>query len=112
MPSQWKRQQVVIRRMLGGRRPRRVARVRPRTTPGTLIPPDSAPSAPVRITVMHYTPEGLSENEAKTAEECLEWIGRPGVTWINVDGLGQPEVLARLGEQLHFHPLAPEDVFT
>jgi len=111
MPSQWKRQQVVIRRMLGGRGPRRVARVRPRTTPGTLIPPDSAPSAPVRITVMHYTPEGLSENEAKTAEECLEWLGRPGVTWINVDGLGQPEVLARLGEQLHFHPLALEDVF-
>ena len=54
MPSQWKRQQVVIRRMLGGRRPRRMARVRPGTTPGTLMPPDSTSRAPVRITVMRY----------------------------------------------------------
>jgi len=110
MPSQWKRQQVMIRRLLGGRRPR-MPRVRPGTTPGTLMPPESVFRAPARITVMHYTPEGMSESETKTVEECLEWLARPGVTWINVDGLGQPEVLARLGERLHFHPLALEDVF-
>src|SRR6266581_3701112 len=112
MTSHWRRQQVVIRRVLGGRRPRRrLSRVRPGTTPGTLTPPDSEQRAPVRISVMHYTPEGLFEGEAKAVEECLEWLDRPGVTWINVDGLGQPDALARLGERFHFHPLAMEDVF-
>ncbi len=110
MRSHWKRQQVLLRRLLGGRRPR-MPRVRPGTTPGTLMLPESAARTPARITVMNYTPEAVLESETKTVEDCLEWLGRPGVTWINVDGLGQPEVLARLGERLHFHPLALEDVF-
>jgi magnesium transporter len=110
MASHWKRQQVTIRRLVGGRR-RRMSRMRPGTAPGTLMTPESAARTPGRITVMHYTPHGVSEIETKSVEECLDWLGRPGVTWINVDGLGQPEVLAQLGERLHFHPLALEDVF-
>lgn len=110
MASQRKRQQVMIRRLLAGRR-RRMPRLRPGTTPGALMPADSAEGAAPRVTVIHYTPEAMSECETKTGEECLEWLGRPGVTWINVEGLGESATLARLGEQLHFHPLALEDVF-
>ncbi len=33
------------------------------------------------------------------------------MTWINVDGLGQADIFTALGERLHFHPLAMEDVF-
>jgi magnesium transporter len=110
MPSHWKRQQLMIRRLLGGRR-RRMLQMRPGTTPGTLMPPESAMRTSGRLTLMNYTPEAVSESETKTVAECLDWLDRPGVTWINVDGLGQPEVLARLGERLHFHPLALEDVF-
>ena len=61
---------------------------------------------------MSYTPEAVLESEGKTIEECLDLLGRPGITWINIDGLGQPELLAKLGERLHFHPLALEDVFS
>jgi len=110
MSSSWKRQQLTIRRLLGVRR-RRMPRVRPGTTPGTLASPEAATSAAPRLTVINYTPEDVSEIEAKTVEECLDSLGKPGVTWINIDGLGQPNILARLGERLHFHPLALEDVF-
>lgn len=89
-----------------------MARVRPGTAPGTLLPPEPGQEVPARITVMQYDPAGVFEREAKTIEECLELLDRPGVTWINVDGLGQPEVVARLGERLGFHPLAVEDVFS
>lgn len=60
------------------------------------------------LTVMTYTPEAVSESEAKAVEECLDALDRPGVTWTNVDGLGQLEVLARFGERVHFHALALE----
>jgi len=110
MASSWKRQQVAIRHLLGGRR-RRMARVRPGTAPGTLMPLEPGQRAPARITVMQYGPANIFEGEVKRVEECLDLLDRPGITWINVDGLGEPEVVARLGERLGFHPLAVEDVF-
>ncbi len=109
MPRAGKRHQAAMRDVLAGRRRSRVKRVRPGTPPGTLLPSDER--APVVITVMHYTPDGLVENQVKAVEECFPFLDQPGVTWINVDGLGHPEVVARLGERLQFHPLAVEDVF-
>src|SRR5436309_16009122 len=109
MPASWRRRQALITRLLARRRRGRLERVRPGTPPGTLLP--GGERAPAVISVMHYTADDVVENEVKTVEECLPLLDRPGVTWINVDGLGQPEVVARLGERLHFHPLAVEDVF-
>jgi magnesium transporter len=48
--------------------------------------------------------------EPKSVEECLDIPAQPGVVWINVEGLGQPEILARIGERFGLHPLALEDV--
>jgi magnesium transporter len=109
MTSHWKRQRAAVKRLLAGR-PRRMTRPRPGTARGTLAPAGSA-APPPRVTVMHYTTDNLFESEAKTVDECLERLGQPGVTWINVEGLDQADALTRLGERLHFHPLALEDVF-
>jgi magnesium transporter len=103
----WKRRQVAIRRAF--RRPRRIARVRPGTAPGTLPSPEQR--EPAQITMMHYDTASVVERVVKEIDECFSLIAAPGVTWINVDGLGEPEVVARLGERLGFHPLAVEDVF-
>lgn len=108
MPGTWKRQQVMMGRLLHGRRPRTL-RVRPGVAPGTLDPSDAAPREPARLAVMNYTERELLELEDQTIAECVEMLDRPGVTWINVDGLGEPSVLARLGERLTLHPLALED---
>jgi magnesium transporter len=107
MPSAWKRQQVTIRRMLGRRR--RMAHLRPGTAPGTLSP--SARREPARISVMRYDASEVVERDGVTLDECVALLDQPGVTWINIDGLGEPEVMARLGERLRFHPLAVEDIF-
>lgn len=45
-----------------------------------------------------------------TVKECLDIPARAGVIWINVEGLGQPEILAEIGERFGLHPLALEDV--
>lgn len=93
---------------LGTRRPR-LARVKPGTPPGTLVAA-GAPT-PARVSVLAYNREGATERRDVGIDDALVTTAPPGgVTWINVDGLGDTTVLARLGERFGLHPLALEDV--
>jgi magnesium transporter len=42
--------------------------------------------------------------------EIREYLGRWAVTWVNVDGLGDGDILRRIAEVFRLHPLALEDV--
>jgi magnesium transporter len=87
----------------------------PGTAPGTLRAPEQRVEE-VRIRVLRYSPEGIEEVEVPGVEECAAY--RPaagqdaggGATWIDVVGLHDVELVARLGESLGLHPLALEDV--
>lgn len=84
---------------------------KPGTAPGTLQPVESpADGQPVRITVMDYGPDRLVERELHSLEEILEFRDTPTVTWINIEGLHDVELLRGLGRELGFHPLTLEDV--
>src|SRR5438445_4073266 len=91
-----------------GTRRSRVARVRPGTPPGTLVA--AGVPTPARISVVAYNREGATERPDVGVDDALAAVAPGGVTWINVDGLGDPDVLARLGERFGLHPLALEDV--
>jgi len=92
------------------RRPRRKRRAPPRTvgaTPGTLrIHPDA--TRPV-VRVMAYGPDDFAEQEVDDPESLAPLLGKWPVTWVNVDGLGDAEMLTRIGEIFQMHPLALED---
>jgi magnesium transporter len=103
----WKRRQRHVRAALGGRRPR-VSRIRPGTAPGTLVATESA--QPPVVGVIGFGREDFEETPAVTLEAALARLVPGGVTWINIDGLGDPSVFRRLGERLGLHPLALEDV--
>jgi magnesium transporter len=103
----WTRRQQHLRAALGVRRPR-VSRIRPGAPPGTLVAAESA--HPPVIGVMSFDRERVSEERVDTIDGALDRLSPGTVTWINVDGLGDPAVLARLGERLQLHPLALEDV--
>jgi magnesium transporter len=91
-----------------GRRRHRAARVTPGTPPGTLIV--AGVPTPARISVLAYNREGATERRDVTVDDALAVSTPGGVTWINVDGLGDAETLTRLGERFGLHPLALEDV--
>jgi magnesium transporter len=59
---------------------------------------------------MSYGPETLDEAEGLTPAAAGERVGGRPVTWINVDGLGDAEVLTALADTLGVHSLALEDV--
>ena len=91
------------------RRRRRLDGLRPGTPPGTVTVPLTPSPAPARVTVMTYDAGAAAEQVVADADEAIRLV-RPGaVTWIDVEGLGDPGIIARLGERLGLHPLALED---
>jgi magnesium transporter len=101
------RRKRLLTAALGPRR-RRVARVRPGTPPGTLVAADSA--GPTHISVLTWTRTSATYEEVPDVNAALAKITPGAITWINVDGLGDVGVLAKLGERFGLHPLALEDV--
>ena len=64
----------------------------------------------VHINVIDYDEKTLEETEVKTVEECIPFKDKKTVTWINVCGLSQTDVLERLGKVFGLHPLVMEDI--
>ncbi len=80
----------------------------PGTPPGTVTaPPDAHPST---ITLFAYSDEQVIERRIERVEQIEEFVGKWPICWINVDGLGDVELIKSLGRMFHLHPLALEDV--
>jgi len=78
--------------------------------PGTLVYIGEKKAETLKITVMDYDEANFQEREVRTIEECFVFKDTPTVTWINIDGLHQIEILEKLGECYGFHPLVLEDI--
>jgi magnesium transporter len=78
--------------------------------PGTLVHIGEKKAEFPKITIMDYSEAHFQEKEVKTIEECFLFKETPTVTWINIDGLHQVEILEKLGECYGFHPLVLEDI--
>jgi magnesium transporter len=78
--------------------------------PGTLVYTGEQRVERVKIDVIDYDKEHIREVEAKTVEECFPFRETPTVTWLNVTGLHDVELVEKLGQQFDIHPLVLEDV--
>jgi magnesium transporter len=78
--------------------------------PGTLIHIGEKRAGMPKVTVIDYDEVHFQEKEIKRIEECFLFKDSPTVTWINIDGLHQVEILEKLGECYGFHPLVLEDI--
>ena len=78
--------------------------------PGTLVHIGDKKSDLTRVTLFDYNEQGLEEKEITEAEECALFKDKSTVTWINVAGLHQVEVLEKLNECFGLHPLVLEDI--
>ncbi len=78
--------------------------------PGTLIHIGERKLKSVRITVMDYDENSFQEKQVAKIEDCFEFKKTPTVTWINIDGLHDVEIIERIGKQYDFHPLVLEDI--
>ena len=82
----------------------------PGESPGQLRPPAEADRHPPTITLIEYDRTSLEERTITATEELLPHLDNRRVTWINIDGLGDIDILRTLGTRFNLHPLALEDV--
>jgi magnesium transporter len=78
--------------------------------PGTLVHIGEKLTEKTRIAVVEYDGQGFQEKELETLETCYLFPKEPSVTWVNVVGIHQVEVLEKLGNCFGVHPLALEDI--
>ena len=78
--------------------------------PGTLVHVGVKTDKPVNISVMDYTEGEFQEKPVEKVEECFPFKDKPTVTWINVDGVHQVEIIEKIGKEYDIHPLVLEDI--
>ncbi|HEX8077294.1 MAG TPA: magnesium/cobalt transporter CorA, partial [Chthoniobacterales bacterium] len=82
----------------------------PGEAPGTLRPREHVAERKPVITLIEYDRTNLEERVIEDKNELLAHLDNQRVSWINIDGLGDIEILRALGSQFNLHPLALEDV--
>jgi magnesium transporter len=78
--------------------------------PGTLVHIGEEKTEHVRVRLIDYDGKQFQEKDLETIEECFPVMGEPTVSWINVDGVHNVEMVGRLGKQFGIHPLVLEDI--
>lgn len=82
----------------------------PGSSPGTLTHVGEKSDQPVKIYVIDYSPRNFEEKELQRVEDCFEYRDRNSITWINVDGVHDTELLKTLNEHYGIHALVSEDI--
>lgn len=80
--------------------------------PGSLIHVGTRRRDKARISLIDYDEKQVQEKIVKKVEECFPFRRTSTVTWINVEGIHQPDVISALGEHFGLHPLLMEDIMS
>lgn len=78
--------------------------------PGSVVYVGEETEEEVRITVADYGEEYGEVREMGADEAAAHFRDEETVTWVNVDGVHDPETVRELGEAFGLHPLTMEDV--
>ena len=78
--------------------------------PGTLVFVGEKKTEQVTFKIIDYDADTLQETEVASVDECLVYRDKKSVTWINISGLHDVEIIEKLGEKFNLHPLLMEDI--
>jgi len=78
--------------------------------PGSLIHVGEQKLEKVRITLISYTEDKFEERVLDSIEECFPYRESPGITWVNIDGLHDVDIINKVGSHFNVHPLVLEDI--
>lgn len=78
--------------------------------PGSIIYVGEKKIDNVKISLTEYDENGVETREIKSVEEIDPYTDTPQVTWVNVCGLHDTELIKQIGEKFNIHPLVLEDI--
>ncbi len=78
--------------------------------PGTLSPKDDAGRQAIEISLIQFSETHWLEEKITPGQDLKKLLNNPGVTWINIDGVHDPDIVDYIGKQFDIHPLTLEDI--
>ncbi len=78
--------------------------------PGSMVHVGERKAESVRITLIDYDEANYKQEEVAEIEKCFELKTTPTVTWINIDGVHDIEIVEKIGNNFGLHPLIIEDI--
>ncbi len=78
--------------------------------PGSLIHIGEKKTEKIKITLLEYDADHSEEKVINHVEELFPCKTKASISWINIDGLHDVEILKRLDIHLGIHPLVLEDI--
>jgi magnesium transporter len=93
-----------------GRMIRRRA-TKPGTPPGTLVHGGERRVEKVLLEVIQFDSEGFEERTVESVA-AIDFAESPRITWVNVVGLHDVDVVRQIGDKLGVHSLVLEDIVT
>lgn len=78
--------------------------------PGTLVYEGAETAAPVSISVFDYTAEKIHQFDTDQVQEVQGYKDSESVTWINVSGVHDVQIVGEICEHFGIHPLVQEDI--
>lgn len=79
-------------------------------SPGTVVYIGKEKTAEVKITVIDYNKDEFQKREGVKAEDCFPFKDKDSITWINIDGVHNTDIIEKIGECFGLHPLVMEDI--
>ena len=73
--------------------------------PGSIVHVGDNKTDKVKISILDYSYGKYNEIDVDKVEDCIAFKPKPSVTWINVDGVHDVEVIKKLGDCFDIHPL-------
>jgi len=78
--------------------------------PGTLVHIGEKKIEKAKIGIIDYDEGQFQEKEAQNIEECFPFKEKPTMTWVNIDGMHEVEIIEKIGRHFDIHPLVLEDI--
>ncbi|MFO8051068.1 MAG: magnesium/cobalt transporter CorA [Thermoplasmatota archaeon] len=78
--------------------------------PGSMVYTGKERKESVRMTLLDYDLDRFKEKKVSDLRECVPFKESPTVTWLNIDGVHDMELLGEVGELFGIHPLVMEDI--
>ena len=78
--------------------------------PGSLVFVGAEKSFKPVIKVIDYDQEKFEEREVQQLDQCMAYRKSETITWVNIDGIHEVELVREIGQLCDLHPLLLEDI--
>ena len=79
-------------------------------SPGTVVHVGEKKVEKAKISIIDYADVHLHQTEIESPENCQPYKNSKSITWINISGIHDIELIKHLGENFGLHPLVLEDI--